>query len=475
MKRILAAILLMATLLLVSCAGDSGNPSDTAETTSALQTTETTEAVSTEPASYVPEGLDFEGRTFTLLGGDDVFDHYVYSTDLTGDSLNDALYERYQRVGNQLNIEFDFLGETSSGAVDKINNTVLAGDDVYQLAMVQRATSIGKMVGSKLLANWNDMPYVNLDTKYWYESANASLRVGDYVFYTYGDIYPLSAHVMYYNKDIQAAYKLESPHELVLDGKWTIDKLIELASAVSADINGDGVMNMYDQWGISFGNTDQINSLMYGAGLTLSERDGDLIKVSPYTDKTLEVFGKVYDLFNTGNTCYHTTLNELKLTTGRVLFFTGTVHGARSYRDTEIEFGMLPYPKYNEAQENYISFLNTELMCIPTIADKEFAGAVIQLMAEESGDVHTAYYDYLLKEKVARDPESKEVLDIIFGNAINDFVISYCGYLTNQKQMYNITSTLVRSGSSDYVSSYEKYAEGLQAEIDEVLEMIYSN
>lgn len=136
MKRILAALLLMATLLLVSCAGDSGNQSDTADTTSALQTTETTEEVSTEPASYVPDDLDFEGRTFTLLGGDDVFDHYVYSTDLTGDNLNDALYERYQRVGNKLNVEFEFLSETSSGAVDKINNTVLAGDDIYQLAMV---------------------------------------------------------------------------------------------------------------------------------------------------------------------------------------------------------------------------------------------------------------------------------------------------------------------------------------------------
>ena len=110
------------------------------------------------------------------------------ASDLTGDSLNDALYERYRRVGSQLNVTFDFVKETSGGIVDKINATVLVGDDVYQLAIGQPATSIGKMVGSKLPANRDDMPYIDLDTKYWYESANASLRVCDHVFYTYGDI-----------------------------------------------------------------------------------------------------------------------------------------------------------------------------------------------------------------------------------------------------------------------------------------------
>nr|MBQ4318550.1 extracellular solute-binding protein [Clostridia bacterium] len=472
MKRTLTAILLMTSLLLISCAGDTADSVTTSDSTTETTTAET---VSTEPPSAVPEDLDFNGATFTLLGGDAVFTHYTMATELTGDGLNDALFERYQRVGNELNIKFEFLQENAKGAVDKINSTVLAGDDIYQLAIVQRATSIGNMVGSKLLANWNDLPYGDLAGEYWYHDANESLRVGDYIFYTYGDIYPLSAHVMYYNKDIQEAYELASPHSYALEGTWTLDVLYELASQVSEDINGDGVMDANDQYGISFANTDTINSLMYGAGLTISERYGDSIRVCECTDKTVEVFGKVYDLFNNGDICYSKKLNEVKLTTGRVLFFTGAIHGARNYRDAEVEFGVLPYPKYNEEQEHYISFLNTELMCVPTIADKELAGAAIQLLAEESDGVKTGYYDYLLKEKVARDSESKAVLDLIFENAINDFIISYCGGMSNRNSMYTNTSRLVVAGSSDFVSSYERYAPGLQAEIDSVLEMIHDN
>ena len=157
MKRIISALLLVSMLILASCAGDSGSKPDPAANDTSAQTTETTETVSTEPESYVPEDLDFDGRKVTLLGYDNVFEAYVMASDLTGDSLNDALYERYQRVGSQLNVTFDFVKETSGGIVDKINATVLAGDDVYQLAIGQRATSIGKMVGSKLLANWNDL------------------------------------------------------------------------------------------------------------------------------------------------------------------------------------------------------------------------------------------------------------------------------------------------------------------------------
>lgn len=463
---------LVSVSLLVSCGGADDEVNPAADTTADAAETSETVTETTEPPSYVPEGLDFEGAKVTLLGGDAVFKHYTMCTEQTGDGLNDALWERYHKVGEQLNVTFDFLSENSTGAVNKITSTVLAGDDVYQLAIVQRATSIGTMVGQKLLTNWNDMPYINLDGSYWYEDAIDSLRVGKFVYYTYGDIYPLSTHVMYYNKDIREAYSLDNPHELVLGGGWTIDRLIEMATAVPKDLNGDGQMNENDQYGISFGNTDQINTLMYGCGLTITTKDSDGVTLSPRTEKMVDVFEHIVNLFHTDNATYYKQLNKVTLVTGQVLFYTGTIHGARTYRDAEVEFGMLPYPKYNEEQEKYVSFLNTELMCIPSIADRELSGAVIQLMAENSADVKEAYYDYLLKEKVARDPESKQVLDIIFGNAINDFIISYCGGMSNSKSMYNIPANLAIAGNSEFASAYDRIAEAVQAEIDSVYETI---
>lgn len=288
-----------------------------------------------KPASVVPDGLDFGGETFMLLGGDAVFEVYTMATELSGDTL----FNRYQAVGDRLNIRFAFTPENSTGAVGKLTSSVLAGNDSYQLAIVQRATSIAKMVGDHLLHNRNDLPYVDLTTPYWFHDAIKSLRVGDLIYYTYGDIYPMSTHVMYYNKAMLDAFDLPSPHEYALNGKWT-------------------------------------------------------------------------------------------------------------YRDSTVEFGLLPYPKFDEAQEHYISFLNTELMCVPSTVEPALAGACTQLLAENSGGVKEAYYEYLLKEKVTRDPESAQVLDLIFGNAINDFIISYCGGMSKSSNMYNIPQTLTQRGST---------------------------
>ncbi len=471
------SVLLTILILLSSCGETPVTPaavSDTgADVTPNAETAEATAEV-TEPPSRVPEGLKFDGRVVTLLGGDAVFEHYTMCTEESGDNLNDSLYHRYQKVSEQLDVSIEFLLAKAAEAVSKIQSTVLAGDDTYQLAIVQRATSIAQMVGGHYLHNWLDLPYVDLDGKYWYEDAINSLRVDDFIYYTYGDIYPLSTHVMYYNKDIAADYNLTSPHDYVLNGGWTIDVLNELASVVPKDLNGDGVMDKNDQYGISFSNTDTVNSLMYGCGLTITQRTADGIRLTPCDEKMIAAFNKILTIF-TGDTCYSKQLNELKLTTGQVLFFTGTVHGARTYRDAEVEFGMLPYPKFDEKQEKYVSFLNTELMCVPSIADKELAGAAIQLMAENSADVKTAYYEYLLKEKVARDPESAKVLDIIFDNAINDFIISYCGGMTARTKLYTIPSTLAMAGKADFVSSYDAVAEAAQKEIDDVIEMILSN
>ena len=469
---------LLTILILLSSCGEKveapvGLPGETAGGAETAATAEETTVI-TEPPSRVPEGLKFDGREVMLLGGDAVFEHYTMATEETGDNLNDSLYHRYQKVSEQLDVSIGFLLAKASEAVSKIQATVLSGDDTYQLAIVQRATSIAKMVGDHYLHNWLDLPYVDLNGEFWYEDAINSLRVDNFIYYTYGDIYPLSTHVMYYNKDIAEAYNLRSPHEDVLNGSWTIDRLNELASVVPKDLNGDGVMDKNDQYGISFSNTDTINSLMYGCGLTITQRTDDGIRLTPCDEKMVNAYNKILAIF-TGDTCYFKQLNELKLTTGQVLFFTGTVHGARTYRDAEVEFGMLPYPKFDDKQEKYVSFLNTELMCVPSVADKELAGAVNQLLAENSADVKTAYYEYLLKEKVARDPESAKVLDIIFDNAINDFIISYCGGMTARTKLYTIPSTLAMAGKSDFVSSHEAVAEAAQKEIDQVIEMILSN
>ena len=46
---------------------------------------------------------------------------------------------------------------------------------------------------------------------------------------------------MYCNEKLIDDYSMESPMQLVLDGKWTLDKFLTMAQDISNDLDGNGV------------------------------------------------------------------------------------------------------------------------------------------------------------------------------------------------------------------------------------------
>ena len=83
----------------------------------------------------------------------------------------------------------------------------------------------------------------------------------------------------------------------------------------------------------------------------------------------------------------------------------------------ENEFGIVPFPKYEESQSSYVTYIaNYAAMCgIPiTASDAERTGTILEnLCAYSYGDLREAYVDTTLNFKYIRDEESKEMLDLI--------------------------------------------------------------
>ena len=99
------------------------------------------------------------------------------------------------------------------------------------------------------------------------------------------------------------------------------------------------------------------------------------------------------------------------------LFFIG------SLRDMEADFGILPYPKYDEAQSDYYSRVAYYWACIVPVTNKdlEFTGAMLEaLNCESANSVVPAYYEIALKGKYSRDNESEQMLQLISDNRIID-------------------------------------------------------
>ena len=67
-------------------------------------------------------------------------------------------------------------------------------------------------------------------------------------------------------------------------------------------------------------------------------------------------------------------------------------------RDYDTDFGIIPFPKYDELQEKYQSSVWNGLVCVPVTAkDYSLSGAVLETMAYYSqSTLMPAYYDKLL-------------------------------------------------------------------------------
>ena len=91
----------------------------------------------------------------------------------------------------------------------------------------------------------------------------------------------------------------------------------------------------------------------------------------------------------------------------------------------EDDYGIIPYPKYDETQEEYrtTSHNAVSMMCFPvTVKDPEMSAIITEaLCAESYRNVIPQYYDIALKAKGARDDESGEMIDLIRDSLIFDF------------------------------------------------------
>ena len=145
MQRITALILcaLITANFLLGCSGASNTPEDTAQNTSDSEIieSESSAAEETEPETerltFDTTGLNYEGYEFHIWNFDNVKSNGwnradipddMISEELNGDMLNDAVYNRNQKVESELNVVLKSEnmqdGDISTGLLQKITKPV---------------------------------------------------------------------------------------------------------------------------------------------------------------------------------------------------------------------------------------------------------------------------------------------------------------------------------------------------------------
>ena len=488
MKRyasiILAVIFVVLTMPVLSCSKDGGNGAGTDTGSGPVNDQgpgeDHGEDFSGDILAGLPE-MDFKGETFGIYlpnNPESVQPVGIYTEGMNGEIFNDAVYNKNIFIEEKynVNLKIEFGPDWDSTPVD-LKKNVLAGDSPYDLYLAHINVGVTGMTADGLVRDWNDVPYVDFDKPWWNSSTKDMLAINGKIYWTVSSMSMPDTVVLLFNKQMLQNHGLENPYELVRSGKWTIDKLAEISKSVTIDLDNDGKWTKNDQYGLEYGKSWQTEYLMYAMGGNMFLLDsGGNPELNLLNPKMISIYEKMWDLFYTGNPAFlydQTTgptnnVPTIGIESDRILFCQYLLNTCRALNAVEVDYGIVPLPKFDEKQENYLAFTHSSLYCIPVIATKEkleMTGFLMEALARLGHrDILPMYHDTVLKIKTSRDDDSSEMLDIIFGNPTDDIVNHY--NLDNDVT-YFFTRTMIAGKKQNYISEVEKIQDKIKIKYDE--------
>lgn len=447
MKKALIFLLILMTVLPCAIACKTGgDPEDTNGGTDTVGFdtnggTDTSDSVTEDPYDdKVPDDLKFDGRTFTMAAP--IPSGYVvfYQETDSDDPVDSAVYKRNKILEERFDIKIVGIElGTTDGHADAFSSYAQIDDDIIDVIGIGFYQSGLAMIINDYVLPWNDVKYINVDRDWWNKSATETLSVLGNYYYLTGDINVGALRCtmsIFFNKTEAEEYEdvVGDLYQTVRDGEWTYDLFLDYIKTYSHD-NGDTVQDANDYYGfVQNGNT--LMSHLYYADVVTAKVTDDGAELLLTDNKIIDIVDTARELLNDK---YYTYLRDGDqeisdiFFSDRVLFMNTDLSSAENWRDKDTDFGILPLPKYDEAQENYTTYadqwgLMLALPCTATNTDR--TGAILEAMAALSRKYVTpAYYDVMLLGKLKRDDESEEMLDILYKNVIYDPGTIYAGDL----------------------------------------------
>ena len=326
--------------------------------------------------------------------------------------------------------------------LNTLNASILAGDDAYQLA-----GGYGyRLAKDSLGGNFHDLKtnkYIDFSNPWWPSNIIDAADLGGQMTLCFGNIDPTYydvTYAMFFNKKLAEDLGTGDIYSLVNDGKWTLDKFAELSELAASDLNGDGAMDKSDRYGVASDMWMCVDAYIQSCDIKITERSSDgTPTLLGLTERYADAQAKVRSLLNDKNIAFFGSSPDAKelFRNSQVLFLANNIEAAHIMRSMKDDFGIIPYPKFDEAQQRYITYNaigDSTAFVIPITADEELSGAVLEALACCGwSDLLPAYYDRALKGKAARDTDSEGMLDIIFSNIEFDFTQIYSYHFGDEK------------------------------------------
>ncbi len=490
-RRVLCLLLAMLlTLPFAGCSSGAGGGEKESETVGAESAENTETETETETEAVISDDLpesDFEGYTYMIYNANPESNDWFTTVFVTmeedsGDAVPSAIFQRNVSVEDRLNIKIEESYQTGT----QIKNAIVAADGNLDMSLMQGADTLALSRNGFLLDLYS-LPYQNFDKPWWDSNAASQLSLCGRLFMGVGDFLttPIDETICtFFNKNIVDDHQLEDPYALVRDGKWTIDKLGEMGLSACQDVNGDGVYDDNDDYGLLSWRGVLYCYLIYGSGNTITQKNAeDVPEFAFNAEPFIGAFEKVVsichangDTFlydaemknNTKGLSNNHRVQEIMFPGNQSLFWVECISWSKALRDMEANFGILPCAKYDESQAQYYNYNNGNFFGISvpaTVSDQNRTSIILEALNSMSANtVRAAYYDTMLKTKYSRDEDSADMVDIIFDTQVYDCSVVF-GIGNAKTNLY----TMASKNNADIASFYQKQSGTLSKNIEKLV------
>lgn len=442
-----------------------------------------------------------------------IFEYEMFAEEDSSEFIDDAIYKRNARVEQAFNMELEPVVSIATGSEDLTThyNDVLkwmnSGENVFDI-LAMYAYQAGKLVlrGELFDLRSEHVPYVstsiNNGAAWWPYQINIDCTVNGAQFLAVSDLCLTAMEMVYavaFNKDMEEdnniarGFGYESLYQMVDAGKWTLENFHTIVKDRWDNAPGstDG-RDENDTYGLVVGGGTDSDAWAYALGFKYTKNDGEMTPelwdwhggiVTAIEDLrdlygangTWKQWGDQYskrtEFFANGHAIFNlTTLLELK---------TDYIHNMES------DFGVLPYPKMNEAQQQYKSGTmdHYTMLAISTTIGmgtplERTCVALEALSVDSNKTVKDQYYNLIVTHKNTTDEESVRMIKLIMDGRTYDLstyhyedlkLVSADGVSNGNLSFGLFFRYLISTTSADIAGFWTSNVDQLQIQMDNLI------
>ena len=497
MKKILC--LLLAALMLLSLAA-CGPTEDGGDTT----TKPNTQTEKPEDPNYICDldpDLNYGGAEVNILFANVTGRDDELVSDNTGGVVSESVHTRNIMVEDMLGVHLNMIPEDSDSMVtSKMDKDIQGGLGDYDIIVNGTYLAVQPAMEGKYL-DLNKLDNIDTTKHYWTQGYNDMVTFTDanMQFLASGPIAISMFRYMFltiYNKSLFEDYNIPDLYQTVKNKEWTLD----YQYSISKDhyVEKDGVSNPTegDFYGFVTGDTISVDPYMVASNIHMVIKDpvtGDLSYNKSAVTSLSDLCDKVQLLYNDQSTYVYrgTSKDDIPynyviehFTDEKALMATTMFLKMESnFKDlAALSYGIAPMPMFSKAQGRYYSYVQDQVSSfgISSVIDPdrnqdhaEMCAAVLEAMAYHSYRlVRPAYYETVLSTRFMQDPQSKEILDMLFDTLEFDFsstcsaVFSGCVIRDELRPLLSGTTNIIASSTASWGnsvrSSLSRYNKKLQ-------------